>query len=326
VAVGIYDFDSEIVKIECLALYYYFVKIIGVRWDSGPAKPEIKQFTFSFRKFHHDDKSINKFEIRQPPSGGFFAKKLKRILMKISIPHDSVFYKIISFIGQGIIVIMETVLGFFAKEKIAVISPDQISWTAQIEQHTDEILAELRSVMQHYDSIPNLSDLSAEQKRIVIGERNWKTFLFYTYGASVRKNISLCPRTDAAIRSIPGMTTAFFSIMEPHTSLAPHRGPYKGVLRYHLGLIIPQPPNLCGIRVDGAVYHWAVGRSLIFDDTYTHEVWNNSDEPRVVLFVDFKRNFIFPINVFNNFMIALIRWSPFVSNVLKKLEHIDRSV
>ena len=244
--------------------------------------------------------------------------------MKISIKYDSIFYKIISRTGQLMIAVMEAVLGFFSREKGSVIPTDQMPWAKHIEQHTNEILAELKNVILHYDSIPNLSDLSSEQKRIVTGERNWKTFLFYTYGARVENNIAQCPKTDEIIRSIPDMTTAFFSIMEPHTALSPHRGPYKGVLRYHLGLIIPEPNDLCGIRVDGAVYHWQVGRSLIFDDTYTHEVWNNSDEIRVVLFVDFKRNFIFPVNVFNNFMIALIRWSPFVSNVLKKLEKADR--
>jgi beta-hydroxylase len=116
------------------------------------------------------------------------------------------------------------------------------------------------------------------------------------------------------------MTMAFFSILEPHTGLSPHRGTFKGVLRYHLGLIVPQPEDLCGIRINDEVHHWQVGRSLIFDDTFTHEVWNNSDEKRVVLFVDFKRDYVFPINILNNAMIKLIRMSPFITNVLKRIE------
>ena len=116
------------------------------------------------------------------------------------------------------------------------------------------------------------------------------------------------------------MTMAFFSILEPHTRLTPHRGPYKGVLRYHLGLIIPEPKEQCGLKVDDKVYHWEAGKSLIFDDTFIHEAWNDSNEKRVVLFIDFKRDFIFPINLLNNFMIKLIQVSPFIANVLKKLE------
>ena len=48
--------------------------------------------------------------------------------------------------------------------------------------------------------------------------------------------------------------------------LPPHRGPYKGVMRYHLGLLIPEPAEQCGIRVDTQTRHWAEGASLIFDN------------------------------------------------------------
>ncbi len=244
--------------------------------------------------------------------------------MKINIKHNSFIYKTISFSGQLLIRMTEAVLAFFAKEKEAVINTKKFSWTANVEQDTSLILSELRSIMTDYESIPGIGDISAEQKRIIAGERSWKTFMLYAYGARVDRNASLCPETERSIRAIPGMTTAFFSILEPHTSLIPHRGPYKGILRYHLGLMVPEPSDLCGIKVDGATYHWQVGRSLIFDDTYIHEAWNNSDEKRVVLFVDFKRDYAFPINLMNDAMIALIRVSPFVSNVLKKLE--DRNV
>lgn len=226
----------------------------------------------------------------------------------------------ISWSGQQFIRLIEAILTFFSKEKEAVIDFAKFPWTKHLEENTALILSELKTILEEYDSIPNLGDLSEEQNRIIAGERNWKTFLLYTYGARIEKNISQCPKTDELIRTIPGMTTAFFSILEPHTSLIPHRGPYKGVLRYHLGLIVPEPKELCGIKVNGVTYHWEVGNSLIFDDTFIHEAWNNSDEKRIVLFVDFKRDYVFPINVLNNLMVGLIGMSPFVSNVLKKIE------
>jgi beta-hydroxylase len=240
--------------------------------------------------------------------------------MKPAISNDSTLYKIISASGQLFIRVIETILTVFSKEKEAMIDPGKFAWTKYVEQNTPQILAELKAVMEQYESIPSLGDLSEEQKRIITGERNWKTYMLYTYGARIEKNIRLCPQTDHVIRSIPGMTMAFFSILEPHTALSPHRGPYKGVLRYHLGLIVPKPEDLCGIRINGEVHHWQAGRSLIFDDTYMHDAWNNSDEIRVVLFVDFKRDYIFPINMLNNAMIKLIRVSPFITNVLKRIE------
>jgi aspartyl/asparaginyl beta-hydroxylase (cupin superfamily) len=42
------------------------------------------------------------------------------------------------------------------------------------------------------------------------------------------------------------MKTAFFSILAPGKHLPAHRGPYKGVMRYHLGLLIPEPRRSAG--------------------------------------------------------------------------------
>jgi beta-hydroxylase len=240
--------------------------------------------------------------------------------MKSSIGPNSFTYRMISAAGQVFIKMIEVILVFFSTEKEAVIDPIKMPWAKKVEENADKILIELDQLLKDYSAIPALSDLSQEQKSIIHGEQNWKTFVLYMYGAAVAGNIKRCPDTGRVVRDIHGMTTAFFSILEPHTSLIPHRGPYKGVLRYHLGLIIPSPKESCGIRVGGQVYHWEVGKSLIFDDTRIHEAWNNSDAKRVVLFVDFKRDFIFPVNKLNDAMILLISRSPFISNVLKKIE------
>ena len=80
-----------------------------------------------------------------------------------------------------------------------------------------------------------------------------------------------------------------FSILSPHKHILPHCGPYKGVLRYHLGLIVPEDAENCRIRVGDDIRHWEPGKPLIFDDVFNHEVWNDTDETRVVLFVDVER-------------------------------------
>ena len=84
----------------------------------------------------------------------------------------------------------------------------------------------------------------------------------------------------------PGLTTAFFSILSPRKHIGEHRGPWRGVLRYHLALRVPEPPAAAGISVGGQVAHWEEGRSLLFDDGYEHHAWNDTDGVRVVLFVD----------------------------------------
>lgn len=236
------------------------------------------------------------------------------------MPHDTTLYKIISATGQRVLSGVEKVLSLFAEQKGAVMPPQLYAWTAQVEESYDKIRTELDRVLADYEGIPNFDDLSAEQRRIVTGERRWKTYMLYAYGARFESNIARCPDTDRVLQQIPGMVTAFFSIIEPHTAIAPHRGPYKGVLRYHLALKVPAPADSCGIRIGSEVYHWEEGHSLIFDDTVMHEAWNNSDDIRVVLFVDFKRKFTGPVSLLNDLMIWMIKVSPFIARIVAKVE------
>jgi beta-hydroxylase len=68
-----------------------------------------------------------------------------------------------------------------------------------------------------------------------------------------------------------------------------HRGSYKGVLRCHLGLIVPEPRANVRMTVGDALVHWDEGKCVIFDDTHKHEVWNDTDSIRVVLLFDIRR-------------------------------------
>ena len=120
------------------------------------------------------------------------------------------------------------------------------------------------------------------------------------------------------------MTTAMFSILSPRKHILDHRGPYKGVLRYHLGLIVPRDAEACRIRVGEDVRHWEEGKSMIFDDTFNHEVWNDTDETRVVLFVDVLRPLPFPESAINRLIVKAIGLSPFVLDAKRNQEAWER--
>jgi beta-hydroxylase len=120
------------------------------------------------------------------------------------------------------------------------------------------------------------------------------------------------------------MTTAMFSILSPRKHILDHRGPYKGVLRYHLGLIVPREPEACRIRVGEDIRHWEAGKSMIFDDTFNHEVWNDTDETRVVLFLDVLRPLPFPESAINRLIIKAISFSPFVLDAKRNQEAWER--
>ena len=69
---------------------------------------------------------------------------------------------------------------------------------------------------------------------------------------------------------------------------------------------------------------WTEGHSLVFDDTYEHEAWNDTDETRVVLFVDVVRPLREPMRTVNAGMIKVIGWSPFIQDAKRRHEAWER--
>jgi beta-hydroxylase len=195
-------------------------------------------------------------------------------------------------------------------------------WVSVLEQNWLEIRRELDQVLRRPHQIPNYIYLSSDAKGLT-EENNWKSFFFYAYGLKVASNCDRCPATAALLNQIKGMKSGFFSILLPGTHLQPHRGHYAGVLRYHLGLVIPDAGR-CRIRVGKRVAHWEEGQSLIFDDTFEHEVWNDSDSIRVVLFVDFARPLPFPLSLLNNLVIWLVSRSSVVQPGIARLKEWNK--
>ena len=79
-----------------------------------------------------------------------------------------------------------------------------------------------------------------------------------------------------------------FASLEPHSRLNPHRDPFAGCLRYHLGLVTPNS-DACFISVDGEPYAWKDGEAVLFDETYIHSVENDTDVTRIILLCDIER-------------------------------------
>jgi ornithine lipid ester-linked acyl 2-hydroxylase len=238
------------------------------------------------------------------------------------IKNNSALYRVISFLGVQFIASIEWVININSGKQ-DFYSLEKFHWVKSVEAHYSEILSELNNLLNSENKIHDFSKLSEEQKRIVKPEK-WKSFILYAYGNFVYDNCNLCPNTTKTVRSIQGMKTAMFSVFEPGTHLLPHRGPYNGLLRYHLALMVPENYNQCGIKLNNKTYHWKKGESIIFDDTYEHEAWNYSQEKRVVLFVDFEKPLPFYLRPLNRIMIWLIGSSPFVKNILKNINRLDR--
>ncbi len=187
---------------------------------------------------------------------------------------------------------------------------EDFAWIPQLEAHWRDIRAELEQVLVYRDDLPLFHEINADATDI--GSNDWRSFFLYGFRLRSDANCARCPKTAALIEKIPGMTTALFSILSPGARLPRHTGPWKGVIRYHLGLMVPEPADECAIEVDGQVAHWREGESMVFDDTFEHSVWNDTIGTRVVLFLDIVRPCRAPGSWVNRAVIKLASLTPFI--------------
>ncbi len=204
-----------------------------------------------------------------------------------------------------------------------ILQNDEFPWIPQLETCWRAIRAELDDLLEYPERIPAFHRISPDQERISKGD-HWKTFVLYIFGNSIGENCGLCPQTAKVLEGLPGLQNAWFSILAPHYRIPPHKGPTRALVRCHLALKVPQEREKCWLRVDDRVCHWTEGECLVFDDTYDHEVHNDTDEVRVVLFLDFDRPMDRIGGWFNGFVLRLMQASHYVKDPLKNLNAWNR--
>ncbi len=116
----------------------------------------------------------------------------------------------------------------------------------------------------------------------------WKRFYLKWYGDAHPSAAKLCPRTTEILRGLPNVSAAMFATLPPGAVLNPHKDPYAGSMRYHLGLVTPND-DACHIDVDGERYSWRDGQGVVFDETFIHTARNDTDVERLILFCDVAR-------------------------------------
>ena len=209
---------------------------------------------------------------------------------------------------------------YFARQSLVpttpVLDPQLFPWAAEFETNWRAVRTELDALLQHREALPRFQDLSAYQYRISPDDK-WKAFVFYGFGYRSAHNCRLCPRTASLLDRIPGIENAFFSILAPGKTIPSHHGITKGLVRCHLGLIVPPEPERCFMDVGEVRCAWQEGRTLLFDDTYPHAVRNDTDQERVVLLFDFPR----PLTTQGRFMRRVLFWffrrSAYVQDALR---------
>jgi aspartate beta-hydroxylase len=128
--------------------------------------------------------------------------------------------------------------------------------------------------------------------------------------------MAACPRLAAIGAAAPRVLSASISFMAPGKHIPAHRGPFRGVVRFYLGLSVPRGADgrpAAVLKVDGQEYRIGDGEWLLWDDTYPHEVLNDSDQVRSVLLLDvWRRDMPLDMELFSRLLIgavgAGVRW------------------
>ncbi len=160
--------------------------------------------------------------------------------------------------------------------------PGEFDFTRALEASFPQLRDEVSALgEEHFEPAPDsLTTVSGRYD-----ENGWLWLGLFGSGRRLQENRALLPHTARACEAIPGLVNAGLSLFRPGTHLYPHCGELRGVLRCHLGLIVP--PGDVALRIGTEQRAWREGRCLVFDDRFEHEAWNHADSARVVLIATF---------------------------------------
>ncbi|MZR62296.1 aspartyl/asparaginyl beta-hydroxylase domain-containing protein [Alcanivorax sp. DP30] len=116
----------------------------------------------------------------------------------------------------------------------------------------------------------------------------WTSFYLKVYDNKLPSAYELAPKTMALLDQMPTMNIALFAVLMPGKKLNRHHDPFAYTVRYSLGLSTPNDEK-CGLTINEEDYIWRDGESVVFDETYIHSAWNNTDTPRIILMTDVDR-------------------------------------
>jgi len=182
---------------------------------------------------------------------------------------------------------------FFLNEEATYSGPEpyfydkkQYPWAQTLEDNWTIIRDEMMPIISGEKAIelsspypPSLSEPSA-----------WKNIYFFNFMWQYHKNCRQFPKTYALLKSIPNLTFAEFTVLEPGCQILPHIGETNTTIRGHLGISIPGKLPEAGIRVGNEERSWEEGKVVLFSDCHRHTVWNHTKNRRFVLVFDITRS------------------------------------
>lgn len=155
----------------------------------------------------------------------------------------------------------------------------QFTWVKEVEQQWQAIRAEL---------FANAEFRSMNGPQIV-GEQGWKAIYLLNFTWKKHAACAKFPVTMKVLQSVPHLTFAAFSMLEPGASLQPHWGDTNTVMRCALGIEVPDRAPVCALKVGDETRSWEEGKIIMFNECHLHTAWNNSTKRRIILSFDTMR-------------------------------------
>lgn len=156
----------------------------------------------------------------------------------------------------------------------------------------------VQAIMARYDDIrlevlmalPSATTIEGDLffDHTITNDGKWDKVYIKWYSGLPDSSREQFPNLSEILDTHPDVHLAMVSVLKPGAVINPHCGPWMGSVRVHIGIQTPNSPQ-CRMTVGDSSFYWQDRKVEAFDDTYIHMVRNNTDEARVILFLDVER-------------------------------------
>lgn len=163
---------------------------------------------------------------------------------------------------------------------------DLPNWAKEIEDNIENIIKEWEQYVLINGFGKSIDSISKEQSHLNV-DKKWKSALLYSYTYYNNSNLEYFPNLRKIIKKYQDkINLVMFSTAEAGKVIPTHKGNNYSVLRMQVGIDIKEAEN-CYLRVEDKRINLKERDIFIFDDTFEHELVNESSTHRTVLIIDY---------------------------------------
>ena len=170
-----------------------------------------------------------------------------------------------------------------------------ISAVKDLEANFDVLKAEVDLILAHKDQV-KLTKNTYGGQNAYIGkdtycqdgvEEGWRVFSVCVGDTYNESALKMCPVLCALMKKHSDIImSCAISVLPPKSGIPTHIGYSSAVRRLMLPTHVPEDRENCFLCVNGNTVRWRQGQFLSFSDNVSHAVKNNTEETRVVIYMD----------------------------------------